>query len=334
MKIGICGDVHWNKYSSIVRKQGENYSYRLENLIESINWFESISKDCGLVVYLGDFFDKAVLEGEEITALSNIKWNNNYHYMLVGNHEMSVNDLSKSSAHIFNLIPKFRVIDKSCSLTDTDNLVLCFLPYVLEENRESLHSYFKNIPDRYKKIIFSHNDISGIQMGNFISKTGFSIDEIENQCELFINGHLHNGCNVTDKIINVGNITGQNFSEDAFAYNHKAIILDTETMKIEEIENPYALNFYKTDDVNKEFKSNAVLTVKCNVNDANRIKEEIKNNPNIVEYRLLLDTIDKVDCDMSMESLSINHLEEFQKYILSHFDNTESLKEELENLII
>ena len=74
-------------------------------------------------------------------------------------------------------------------------------------------------------------------MGPFISKTGFTIEDIENNCDLFINGHLHNGMKITNKIINLVNLTGQNFSEDALRYEHKIMILDTHTLEYKYIIN-------------------------------------------------------------------------------------------------
>ena len=72
MKILIVGDVHWSTYSSIVRSRGKKYSTRLENLINSVNWAERIAdeENCDRIIYLGDFFDKADLTAEEITALT------------------------------------------------------------------------------------------------------------------------------------------------------------------------------------------------------------------------------------------------------------------------
>ena len=60
MKILVVGDVHWSIYSSIVRKRGEIYSSRLENLIKSINWVEKVAQDqkCSMVIGLGDFFNR------------------------------------------------------------------------------------------------------------------------------------------------------------------------------------------------------------------------------------------------------------------------------------
>ena len=70
-KILICGDIHFSTYSSILRKRGEFYSERLENLLWSINWVEKTAEDnkCNRIIYLGDFFDKASLDSEELTAL-------------------------------------------------------------------------------------------------------------------------------------------------------------------------------------------------------------------------------------------------------------------------
>ena len=48
-------------------------------------------------------------------------------------------------------------------------------------------------------------------------------------------------------IRNIGNLTGQNFSEDAFVYGHKIIIVDTSEWKFYLLENPFAMNFYKID---------------------------------------------------------------------------------------
>lgn len=45
-------------------------------------------------------------------------------------------------------------------------------------------------------------------MGKYKSIDGFDIDDIENNCDKFINGHLHNGSKVTNKIFNIGNLTG------------------------------------------------------------------------------------------------------------------------------
>ena len=61
MRVLIVGDVHWSSYSSIIRKRGTEYSKRLENCINSINWVEEKAEEykCDKVIYLGDLFDQA-----------------------------------------------------------------------------------------------------------------------------------------------------------------------------------------------------------------------------------------------------------------------------------
>ena len=337
MKIGIVGDIHWSRYSSIVRLRGDKYSYRLENCIKSINWAEKLLSCTDRVVYLGDFFDSSELNSEELTALNEIEWNTVPHAFLVGNHELGLNDLSFSSAHVFKLNGKLSIIDKqaySCyGLTE-----ICYLPYIVN-NSGNIEDYLRKPTDGYKRVIFSHNDIAGIQLGKFISKSGFNIDSIETNCDLFINGHIHNGGKITDKIINIGNLTGQNFSEDASVYDHCVFILDTDTLKISVYENPYAINFYKIDstqqlwDVTK-LKQNAVLTLKCEEDSQNYYKELLSNAPNVLTYRLIIvpSTMRQVAYN-NAELISINHLDKFRNYILETLGTSDLIQEELNEVL-
>ena len=322
MKIGIVGDIHWSKYSSILRSRGKKYSKRLENCIDSINWAEELLGDrCDIVVYLGDFFDHESLKSEEITALSEIEWNKVPHHFLVGNHELGLNDLSFSSAHIFNLKDP-QVIDHPTTWIYS-NVEVCYLPYILN-NTGKLDDYFDAKTE--KRIIFSHNDIAGIQLGKFTSTAGFSIENIEANCDLFINGHLHNGSKVSDKIYNVGNLTGQNFSEDANIYKHNIFILDTDTLEIEQIENPYAIKFYKfnslEDLINYKFNSNSIVTAKLYNKSIKKAKEFVNNNSNIIAHRFIISQDETKNISENSDiSLAVNHLEKFQEFVLDKLGN-------------
>ena len=76
MKVLIIGDIHFSQYSSIIRKRGEFYSERLENLLWSINWVEKQAEENKVdkIIYLGDFFDRSDLNAEELTAFRDIRW--------------------------------------------------------------------------------------------------------------------------------------------------------------------------------------------------------------------------------------------------------------------
>ena len=351
MKLLIFSDPHWSAYSSIVRSRGKKYSTRLENLLESLNWVELEAQEnrCDAILCLGDFFDKCDLTSEEITAVQEIKWNEQInHIFLVGNHEMGRSNLEFSSSHLFNLCPNSTVIDYPQNYC-VGNTEICFLPYILESNREDLNNYFNFWTPPQQRIIFSHNDIKGIQMGNFLSTEGFTIDDIKSNCSLFINGHLHNMSYVDSNIINIGNLTGQNFSEDATVYKHCIIILDTDTLKYEFIENPYAMNFYKYDftsqcdsmheslisETIQSMHKNSVLTVKVKSNYYDYIKSLISDNSNILEARILIDT-DVTTCDIQQSQntqVNIDHLAQFVDYIKSELGTTPDILEELKKVV-
>lgn len=348
MKILIYSDNHWCQYSSIVRKRGEKYSLRLENQIKSLNWVEDLGRNnrVQLSVCCGDFFDTPTLNAEELSALKEVNWNKSIpHYFLCGNHEMGSNDLQFNSVNALLSVPNAEVIDTIHSLNCPKILLL---PYILEENRKPLKYYISkflnNSTDINDLIVFSHNDIKGIQMGAFVSEKGFEISDIENNCALFINGHLHNGAKVSDKVINVGNLTGQNFSEDAFKYEHCAYILDTATMKIQVFKNPFALNFYKIDLTDgKDWTifdniENAVLTVKCFEKDAKILKNILAENSElskyVIEIRYIIQPEIIKDNNIETSQLkSVDHLEMFKNYILETLGNSETVNKVLSEVI-
>lgn len=334
-KICIWGDNHWSQYSSIVRKRGLKYSLRLENSIASLNWAESLAscKGCDMVICLGDFFDAPTLNAEEITALQGVHWNNLPKYFLVGNHEMGRSDLSFSSAHLFKYVPNSHVISQLTRMPINDFDDIFFIPYILEENRKPLDSMLSK---KYgKRYIFSHNDIKGVQLGKVESKEGFTIEEIKRNCDWYFNGHIHNGSQVAKRVINVGNLTGQNFSEDATTYSHGCIIFNTDTDECDVYENPYAFNFYKIvykKDKLSVLKNNAVVTISVNSEDVDICKEAINRTPQIIEYRLVVNSQTFPISVAETASLSIDHIEEFKKYVLRNIGDSDLVHSELNNI--
>lgn len=337
MRIALATDNHFCEKSSIVQKMGTKYTLRLENQLKSIEWFERLAaeKHCDVVIYLGDFFDKSSLTDKEITATKDIFWNDLKHYFIIGNHESGDSGLLFSSTK--TLESTDRILISEAKKTDLGNCELCFLPYVTESDRIPLNDYFgtKTLKPR---IILSHNDIAGIQMGPVVSRTGFSIEEIESNCDLFINGHLHNGQAVTNKIINLGNLTGKDFGEDATRYKHNTAILDTDTLRVELIENPYAFNFYKldinsADDINKlvNLKNQAVLSVKCKDFLLNTVKSTIEaNSDKIVESRVIAvrELVAGTE-EADITDLTVDHLARFVECCKNNIDNSAILEEEL-----
>jgi DNA repair exonuclease SbcCD nuclease subunit len=343
MKVLIYTDPHWSQYSSILRSRNEYHSVRLTNLIDSINWIEElgIRAGCTVIMCLGDFFDSNHLNAEEISALQHIRWSNCSHVFLTGNHETNMSNLEYSTADLFNLCPDARVISTPQNyMIDETDCEFAFLPYILERDRKSLVEYFGVAST--KRIIFSHNDLKDVNYGNFVSPEGFELADIENNCNLFLNGHIHHYNHITNKIINVGNLTGQNFTEDE-TYKHGAIILDTDTLETHYIENPYAINFKKLDctkiktiekfeSVINNLSGPYVLTIRVNEDFVVEAKQHMKTliRPNILEYRFIVDrsTISSYNIyDNKLEA--IDHLKQFQQYVLTSIGDSQVIKDEL-----
>ena len=330
MKLLLYADNHFSKYSSILRNRGEKYSKRLENQIDCLNWVESIAveKHCDAVICLGDFFDSSSLDAEEISALQEIKWNPAVsRVFLVGNHELGVDVNNYNTANLFNLIDGSTVVSKPYTFVDGKTRI-CFLPYIVESQREDLEKYLFVGDKSYEKtIILSHNDILGAQYGAYVSKSGFSIEEIEKNCDLMINGHIHNSGYVSKKIFNLGNLTGQNFNEDGSLYPHRVAILDTDTLEMVLIQNPFAIKFKKLDFVgeydlckiehyllaasNGEF----VLSVTCDENNQQFIKDKLSGMNNLINFRIIIERTTKEINEPQISHETFNHIDKFVEYI-------------------
>ena len=354
MRVLICGDVHWSTYASILRRRGTDYSKRLENCVNSINWVEQTAEEsgCDLVVYLGDFFDRADINSEEISALREIQWSNIKHQIIVGNHELGSADGNYSTAQALQLLPNFEVISKP-KMDVGFGYKFIYLPYIFERDRKTVTEYMNSLEaerglsfktqECKSAIIFSHNDLKGVNYGAFESKEGFEISDIENNCTFCFNGHIHNSQFITKKIINVGNITGQNFNEDASKYEHHVFMLDTEKVRVESFVNPYAYNFYK-EEVNTEadisriiaiLQPHSVLSIKCIESLVPQLKEELSKCPNVEDYRVVT-VVEEKDTPKEdiKEIISSDHLAQFRDYIIEKLGSTEAVVKELQEVML
>lgn len=343
MKILIYSDIHISIDSVGVKSTGSKYSKRLENIIQSISWAEdlAIRLNCEVVVNLGDTFDKPLITAIEATAIQDITWAGLPHYILIGNHDSNIASLEYSSASVFKRLPNFNIIDtpQAFQIPETDKII-CFIPYITENMRKPLTDY---IIQGKTNIVLSHNDIAGFSFGKFISKEGFNIKEIEDNCALFLNGHLHNSAYLTKKILNVGNLTGQNFGEDAFKYKHGAWLLDTDTLELQFFENPYALRYYKLDIINKEdfniidtinntsISNTNVLRIKCNKEYLADIKDKLNECNNILSYRInvINNSVDNTVDINNVELKKTDYLKMFEEFISERLELTSELKSEL-----
>lgn len=333
MKIFAVGDVHISTYSSVLRSRGDVFSTRLEHLIKSLNWVEITSKEygCDLVVYLGDFFDRQDVNAEEMTAISTVEWNTIPHVFLCGNHEIGLNDNTFNSCSLFS-IRGFNVISTPTTIGD-----FVFIPYQLS------HPKFNEVVSGKPKIVFSHNDISGIFFsdGTSISDVGFDKSDIQKGCGLYVNGHLHNNF-IDGNILNVGNLCGQNFSEDGFNHTHGAVIIDSDTLQYMRVENPYALYFYKLDLTNasndtiskllSECIINPVIAVKMYSEQEKLVEKELEKAKPLAVKKTFVSELNKSDKKDIEVSITINHIDKLKEFICGLYSD-DIIRQELGEII-
>lgn len=301
----------------------------------------SKEKNCDLEVCLGDFCDRSDLTDEEISALREIKWNDIKKYFVVGNHESAQHELTFTTMQAIDN-GNISIINRPTGVVIEDNTYY-FIPYFIDSDRPSFKEMIDDmkVESRGKKIVFSHNDIAGINYAGFISKSGFNKEEIESSCDLFLNGHLHNGQKISDKIYNLGSFSAHNFTNDSFNYRYGAWILDTDDMSLEFIENPFSLNFYKLNIIEEsdlkqlsKIKNNAVLSIRYSAHLANELESELSKIKEklIVTPRMMAIRETASAAEIKIQDLRSNHLERLVTFCRQALDNSDILEAELAEL--
>lgn len=239
MIVGVYADAHFTMSSSIVIGNTGTTMGRLDRLIKSFEWMYDLFSENSveLIINLGDLTDSPHLRAEEITAISKAlsyrKGIPEVH--ILGNHETVTSDGQINSISMLNSDPLVNLV---INPFQTPGGKFLYLPY---------GSYEEGDLDKYSAdILFSHINIKESFINNSFSlRDGISPDYLSRKFSLVINGHIHTGSWVRRNILNIGSISGINFSTGNSSWNHSVGILDTETLDIKLFENPESLRFIK-----------------------------------------------------------------------------------------
>lgn len=344
MKFLFFSDVHWCASMSIVSARGKRYSQRLQQLVASLNWVidTAAKQDIKHVICAGDFFDKSTCTDEQLTALQDVKWHQDtMYYFLVGNHESSVNGLRFNTTKVLEAAN--RKIISQPEFIQVDSTHLHFVPYISQMDRQPMANYLRG--PRSKSgvdILISHNDIAGINYAGFVSNIGFSIQDIEANCDLCLNGHLHNTEKVSAKVLNVGSFMAHNFTNDSHKYSYGVWVLDSDQRTLDFVENPYGLSFYKIQVFSKQhfdrvskLKNLAVVSIKCTADLLDQLRAFVSSLPNIIESRFLtvapqaFSTTTGLQETQAVQALTMDHFARFRQACVQKFGNTQVLLYEL-----
>lgn len=307
MKYLVITDNHYEVSSSVILKRGEEYSSRLLNQGDSLRWAAAFNLP---ILHLGDFFNKEILNAEEISYLKELskeidfsKWT-----FLQGNHGYA------GGFDVLNIF-KNQIISRP-SKTTIDGMKVLFLPF---------RSKPEDIDEKFD-LILGHVGVEGIPFG----AKGFDPDLLSSHCKLFLNGHLHNKTQFRENCWNIGSLTAQNFSDDGYNNEKGAWILDMETLTIEFKPNPYAFNFYKMDEMQAMTYafpniSNACISVTCSEEYEEPIRKRLAD-----AYYLRMNVKKAIKQAKVEEKVSsIDYLEKFKKSFIEKNGESAIILDEL-----
>ena len=234
MKILCFSDIHFHHTHRFSHITSEGYTVRE---LEHLSCADDIIKICQTenidrIVFVGDLYQTVgdnlstqtqAVVCEFIDRLRKVKPLD----LITGNHDQSSTTNYKN---VHKLIP-FKYWD-NVKVYDTptveDNFV--YMPYCTSD--EYAISILENISNKSEKIIFSHLELKGINLGNGIETThGVPLDLLS-QFKMTIQGHYHGSSSYGPNIKVIGSTQRLSFKDPGKSRNN-IIIYDTETNKIE-----------------------------------------------------------------------------------------------------
>ena len=147
--------------------------------------------------------------------------------MLVGNHDLSGTTNYKE---VHKLIPfiYFENVNVYDRPFEMDNFI--YMPYCTSD--EYATAFLESIKDKQNKVVFSHLELKGINLGNGIETTHGVPLELLSQFKMTIQGHYHGSSSYGPNIKVAGSTQRLSFKDPGKSRNN-IIIYDTETNKIE-----------------------------------------------------------------------------------------------------
>lgn len=240
MKVVIIGDMHWAYKSSnqrLCRIHAENLFKFTDNILHPYIKQHNIKH----IIQTGDLYDSRVANSniavaESITRFFGKFDSDTEFHTIVGNHDIFY--LNKISPNAQETYLEDISIVKTYSKPQTieiDNVLIDFVPWICEENKDEI---FQFIAKTKSKLCVCHPEITGFKM-NKESFCQHGLDRnIFSKYDLVIAGHFHEK-STSGNITYVGTPNQHNWGDvDSQRGFH---VFDTESMKLEFIENPYKL---------------------------------------------------------------------------------------------
>ena len=146
--------------------------------------------------------------------------------MIVGNHDI----IHDATVFGINKLAPFKYFD-NVNLYEKPTIDgnYVYLPFAYDD--DYLNTFLENIPDKENKIVFSHVDIAGIEIGGgIITKKGVNLELLGKFKKVF-EGHYHSFKSIGDNIIVPGSTQRLSFKDKGVS-RENIVLYDESTDKI------------------------------------------------------------------------------------------------------
>lgn len=287
MKICILGDTHFG-----VRADSIEFHNFFKKFYSEFFFPELESRNIDTIIQLGDLFDRRKYIQFNTLALcreyffNQLSKNDLTMYTLIGNHDIPYRNTLSVNAQslLLNEYKNIHIIQKF-ETKMFDGLLIDFIPWICEDNQKDILS---NIKQSQSSVCVGHLEINGCSMGHSICEHGLDGNYF-NKYDIVLSGHFHTK-STKNNIIYTGTPYEMNWTD--YCIEKGIYILDTETLEIEFIKNPFSI-FSRID-----YDDNITTFEEMNNHDYSQYKDLYvkvvvinKNNP--YQFDIFLENIHK-----------------------------------------
>lgn len=327
----IFSDIHFHHTHRFSHITQEGYTVReLEHLscaddILRIAQEETIDK----IVFCGDAWGPTgdTMSGETLACMCEF-FNKLKKYpleVLVGNHDTSA-QTAEQLIHKLEFLNYWEGVNIYANPAIIGNCV--YMPYCIYD--EYAQTFLEKVPDKENKIVFSHLEIKGINLGNGIfTQKGVNLETLK-QFKMVFQGHYHSGGCYAKNIQVIGSTQRTSFKDQGISRNNIIIYDDeTNTFKRKSFTCPDWLTF-TDDNIDEILNIDNNNYVKVDVSTDLLITSKIKEKLDRVKGKDIHIDITRISTNRQVETEISGETEiEVIKQFVNKSDNTEEQKEAL-----
>lgn len=334
----VFGDIHFGTTHRFSTITNNGFTTRENEHLSCLDSLKRILKENHITkcVFLGDMYGPVGdnISGETQCAVikfvselaQECKNHNVILDMIVGNHDI----IHDATIFGINKLALFKYFD-NVKLYDQPvvdgNYV--YLPFSYDD--EYLNNFLSNIPDKENKLLFSHVDICGIEIGGgIVTKKGVNL-ELLNKFKKVFEGHYHSFKNIGEKIIVTGSTQRLSFKDKGVSRDN-IVLYDEETQSIrrESFECPDWLTF-TDDNINEILKIDNNNYVKIDLSMDILYTDEIKQKVEQMKDKDINIDVSRIAVNRKSEESKTtieDEIDVIQEFV-NRSDNDEKQKERL-----